>query len=105
MDQPQGLTPFPSPYILPLSCQLSEQAQESHRQRERLALEMETLGSDALKKEAEIIIRKIEQLAENAMEQAILPKLSPPTMLGQPGIGNQDQLIANASLSIHPSTQ
>jgi hypothetical protein len=48
---------------------LQLQVQEGHRGRERLTLEMETLRLDALQKEAESIIRKMEQLAEqNATE-------------------------------------
>ena len=48
---------------------LQLQVQEGHRGRERLTLEMETLRFDALQKEAESIIQKMERLAEqNATE-------------------------------------
>ena len=47
---------------------LQLQVQEGHRGRERLTLEMDTLRFDALHKEAESIIRRMERLAENATE-------------------------------------
>ena len=49
---------------------LQLQVQEDHRGRERLTLEMETLRSNALQKEAESIIREVERLAEQNVTEA-----------------------------------
>ena len=107
---------------------LQLQVQEGRRGRERLTLEMETLRFDALLKEAESIIRKMELLGDQNSTEALsvpipnfilntpnragttqlnplpndakgpeigveglYPRLSPPTIPGQPGSANHQR--------------